>query len=92
MFSQSAEASCWAWQDFDLDARKGEVESVVGGNAFMAELQSRIVPLIVQHDAFWTRYFYQWAPPLAVVMQCFVSGQVQPCSAERFLCLCELRM
>lgn len=30
-------------------------------NAFMSELQNRIVPLIVEHDVFWTRYFYRLA-------------------------------
>jgi len=25
----------------------------------MAELQSRIVPLIVEYNVFWTRYFYR---------------------------------
>ena len=33
-------------------------------NTFMAELQNRIVPFIVQHDVFWTRYFYQCVPLL----------------------------
>lgn len=49
-----------AWlQGFDLGSRKGEIEAITGGNAFMAELQSRIVPLIVEYEAFWTRYFFQ---------------------------------
>jgi hypothetical protein len=30
------------------------------GNAFMAELQSRIVPLLVEQEDFWARYFYRW--------------------------------
>jgi hypothetical protein len=29
------------------------------GNAFMAELQSRIVPLLVEKEDFWSRYFYR---------------------------------
>ncbi len=53
-----------AWlAGFDLAARRGEIEAITSGNAFMAELQARIVPLIVQYDVFWTRYFYQCAPP-----------------------------
>ena len=48
-------------QGFKLEERKADIEAITGGNAFMAELQSRIVPLIVQYDAFWTRYFYQYA-------------------------------
>ena len=51
--------SC-AWvQGFDLQARKADIETIVASNTFMAELQSRIVPVIVQYEDFWTRYFYQ---------------------------------
>lgn len=46
-------------QDFDLKTMKKEIGSIIGSNAFMAELQSRIVPLIVSYDDFWTRYFYR---------------------------------
>lgn len=49
-------------QDFNLDMRKGDIDTVIKNNAFMAELQSRIVPLIVQYEDFWTRYFYQCVP------------------------------
>jgi hypothetical protein len=31
------------------------------GNAFMSELQSRLVPLLVEKEEFWARYFYRWA-------------------------------
>ncbi|KAK9831470.1 hypothetical protein WJX81_008364 [Elliptochloris bilobata] len=49
-----------AWlAGFDLAARRSEIDEITAGNAFMAELQARIVPLIVQYDVFWTRYFYQ---------------------------------
>ena len=54
-----------AWlAGFDLGAKTGDIDEIVRSNAFMAELQARIVPLIVQYDAFWTRYFYQCAPRL----------------------------
>jgi hypothetical protein len=46
-------------QDFDLKEKKKEIGSIIGSNAFMAELQSRIVPLIVSYEDFWTRYFYR---------------------------------
>ena len=46
-------------QDFDLEGRTDDIEAITRDNTFMAELQSRIVPLIVQYDVFWTRYFYQ---------------------------------
>ena len=55
-----------AWlADFDLAARKADIDEITAGNAFMAELQARIVPLIVRYDVFWTRYFYQCAPRCA---------------------------
>ena len=44
---------------FDLGARRRDVEGIMRGNSFMAELHHRIVPLIVDYDAFWTRYFYR---------------------------------
>lgn len=46
-------------QGFKLDSKAGDIEAITKDNAFMAELQSRIVPLIVQYEVFWTRYFYQ---------------------------------
>ena len=49
-----------AWLDtFDLAAKKPDIDGIIAENAFMAELQARIVPLIVQYNDFWTRYFYQ---------------------------------
>ena len=49
-----------AWLDaFDVAAKKPDIDAIIAENAFMAELQARIVPLIVQYNDFWTRYFYQ---------------------------------
>ena len=49
-----------AWRsNFDLASYKPAVEKLITDNAFMAELQARIVPVIVEYDAFWTRYFYR---------------------------------
>ena len=50
---------CQSQQDFDLEARRPEIEAIIADNTFMAELQSRIVPLIVDYSVFWTRYFYR---------------------------------
>eukprot|EP00245_Coleochaete_scutata_P017545 TRINITY_DN864_c0_g1_i1.p1 TRINITY_DN864_c0_g1~~TRINITY_DN864_c0_g1_i1.p1 ORF type:complete len:583 (-),score=194.40 TRINITY_DN864_c0_g1_i1:964-2712(-) len=44
---------------FKLDDRKADIEAILKENAFMQELQSRIVPMIVEYDTFWTRYFYR---------------------------------
>ncbi|CAI6001180.1 unnamed protein product [Closterium sp. NIES-64] len=46
-------------ESFDLKNREADVEAVLKDNAFMQELQSRIVPLIVERETFWTRYFYR---------------------------------
>jgi hypothetical protein len=37
-----------------------EVARVTADNAFMAELHSRLVPIIVEPADFWSRYFYRW--------------------------------
>ncbi|DBA67016.1 TPA: hypothetical protein ACH3X2_002123 [Trebouxia sp. C0005] len=49
-----------AWRSkFDLASFKPAVDDLTADNAFMAELQARIVPVIVDYQAFWTRYFYR---------------------------------
>ncbi|GBG74532.1 hypothetical protein CBR_g18942 [Chara braunii] len=49
-----------AWKStFRLVDKKGDIDALLKENAFMQELQSRIVPLIVEYDTFWTRYFYR---------------------------------
>lgn len=48
---------------FDLSSKKHDIQQLTSSNAFMSELQSRIVPLIVQYEVFWTRYFYQYVLP-----------------------------
>ncbi|CAM6009178.1 unnamed protein product [Sphagnum balticum] len=48
-----------AWiHSFRIDDRKDEIEELLSSNAFMQELQNRIVPLVVEYDVFWTRYFF----------------------------------
>lgn len=44
---------------FSLTAKKPDIDQIVADNTFMAELQARIVPHIVEYDVFWTRYFYR---------------------------------
>ena len=49
-----------AWKDsFCVEERRADIDTVLAENAFMAELQSRIVPLIVEHELFWERYFFR---------------------------------
>ena len=56
--TDNADYQAWRAQ-FDMASYKPAVEALTQENAFMAELQARIVPIIVEYDAFWTRYFYQ---------------------------------
>ncbi|CAM6125483.1 unnamed protein product [Calypogeia fissa] len=44
---------------FNLSEKKADIEVLLKENAFMQELEARIVPLIVEYDSFWTRYFYR---------------------------------
>lgn len=44
---------------FDIIKQKRVINELVRSNAFMAELQGRIVPTIVEYDVFWTRYYYR---------------------------------
>lgn len=39
----------------------GQVDAILAGNGFMAELHARIVPVVVEREAFWLRYFYRCA-------------------------------
>jgi hypothetical protein len=49
--------------------------AAAAGNAFMAELQSRIVPLLVEKEDFWARYFYRCNLCLGL-SGCFVQVQI----------------
>lgn len=85
-----------AWRsNFDLASYKPAVDQLVTDNAFMAELQARIVPVIVEYDAFWTRYFYR-LHLLEVIyscnLLCWVKDYVLPssgllCNHQNHLCL-----
>ena len=44
---------------FALEAHEAQIQETLKGNAFMSELQSRIVPLIVDRETFWTQYFFR---------------------------------
>ncbi|KAL3158911.1 hypothetical protein ABBQ32_011625 [Trebouxia sp. C0010 RCD-2024] len=56
--ADTADYHTWR-SNFDLANYQPAVEDLITNNAFMAELQARIVPVIVEYDAFWTRYFYR---------------------------------
>ncbi|KXZ43720.1 hypothetical protein GPECTOR_82g254 [Gonium pectorale] len=45
--------------DFSLTGVQADIARITAENAFMAELQSRLVPIIVEHEDFWSRYFYR---------------------------------
>ena len=67
-----------AWRsNFDLTSYKPAVAQLITDNAFMAELQARIVPVIVEYDAFWTRYFYRLHLLEVIcgcILQCCIRG------------------
>ena len=74
--ADTADFQAWG-STFDLASFKPAVQDLISENAFMAELQARIVPVIVEYDAFWTRYFYRLH--LLEVTPCSCSeGKAQP--------------
>eukprot|EP00775_Hariotina_reticulata_P011922 gene11922-12066_t len=44
---------------WSMEQAQADIDKILTGNAFMAELQSRIVPLLVEKEDFWARYFYR---------------------------------
>ena len=40
--------------EFDIDAAKTEVDAILASNSFMRTMSRRIVPVVVEYDAFWT--------------------------------------
>jgi hypothetical protein len=44
---------------FDLQGAKPDIAKILSENTFMSELQARIVPVVVDYESFWTRYFYR---------------------------------
>ncbi|KAG1667569.1 hypothetical protein FOA52_014650 [Chlamydomonas sp. UWO 241] len=44
---------------FSLVYMQPDIDALLSSNAFMADLHARLVPGIVEHEDFWTRYFYQ---------------------------------
>jgi len=44
---------------FDLAAEEARIDQVVKGNALVAELQARLVPLLVERQDFWGRHFFR---------------------------------
>ncbi len=49
-----------AWRDaYDLEAEQPRIDEAVRSNALVADLQARLVPLLVERRDFWARYFYR---------------------------------
>ena len=46
-------------ENFSRDLREKDITDVLSSNNFMKELFARIVPGIVDEDAFWCRYFFK---------------------------------
>jgi len=79
-----------AWRSkFNLASYKPAVDDLIADNAFMAELQARIVPVIVEYEAFWTRYFYRLhllevdvLQLQAALLQCIVIYTLAVCAVK----------
>ena len=49
------------WKEtFSVEEKEEDIQNLVTANAFMAELHKRIVPVVVENDVFWMRYFYRY--------------------------------
>jgi hypothetical protein len=70
---------------FEAAAHKEDVQRLLKGNAFMAELHTRLVPLVVSEHAFWQRYFFRCASRPCHV-RCLRYCQ------HRMLCKCSICM
>lgn len=46
---------------YDEEAHQAEAEEILASNSFMADLHSRLVPLVISDDTFWQRYFFRFA-------------------------------
>jgi hypothetical protein len=61
--------------DASSDDVKKKIDQLLSTNSFMKTMSSRIVPAVVEHDVFWSRYFFRlrtlererdgWEEPLA---------------------------
>lgn len=49
----------WRSSDFDLAGEEVRIAALLKANALVAELQARLVPLLVEREEFWARYFYR---------------------------------
>lgn len=44
---------------YDEESRQEEARLILASNTFMADLHSRLVPLVISDDTFWQRYFFR---------------------------------
>lgn len=44
---------------FVLEDKSAEIENLSEANGVMGEIYSKVVPNVVDHDTFWSRYFYR---------------------------------
>lgn len=56
---EDAEAFSAFLAEYDEEARTTQAEGIMSSNPFMAELHSRLVPLVITDDTFWQRYFFR---------------------------------
>jgi hypothetical protein len=68
----------WRAEAFSLEAAEPEISVLVAANALVAELQARLVPLLVEREDFWARYFYRWAGGAPQLMGLLCTPSVGP--------------
>jgi hypothetical protein len=60
----AADYAAWRSSDFDLASEEPRIAALLAANALVGQLQERLVPLLVEREEFWARYFYRrgrWA-------------------------------
>ena len=74
--------------DASSDDVKKMIDQLLSSNSFMKTMSSRIVPAVVEHDVFWSRYFFRlrtlererdgWEEPLPTKTLLEPSGMDEP--------------
>jgi hypothetical protein len=74
--------------DASSDDVKKQIDQLLSTNSFMKTMSGRIVPAVVEHDVFWSRYFFRlrtlererdgWEEPLATKTLVEPSGMEEP--------------
>jgi hypothetical protein len=73
----AADYAAWRGASFDLAAHEPRIAALLAANALVRELEERLVPLLVERDEFWSRYFYRWGGAEGdSVLRCWAAGRI----------------